>query len=147
MTEAAHPPSSVQDGALLDESGTGSREAAGSPQIRVARSRAVGWGRWLEPASLAPTYVGAVVVAIGFALIGLAWSEIAGLTVVSLQMPYLVSAGFTGLGLVMMGLVVINVAAKRQDGAERARQMRTLTETFQSLRQEIASLDLPRNER
>lgn len=97
--------------------------------------------RLLEPSSLVPTFVGVIAVAVGFVLIGVAWAEIAGLTVVSLQMPYLVSAGFTGLGLVMVGLIVVNVAAKRQDAAERARQMQTLTEVFQSLQQEIARLN------
>lgn len=98
------------------------------------------WTRWLEPASLVPTYVGIVVIAVGFALIGVAWAEIAALTDVALQMPYLVSAGFTGLGLVMLGLIMVNVAAKRQDAAERSRQMQTLTETFQALQQEISRL-------
>ena len=97
--------------------------------------------RWLEPASLIPTYVGVVVIAVGFALIGVAWAEIAALTDVALQMPYLVSAGFTGLGLVMLGLVIVNISAKRQDGAERARQMQTLTEAMHALRDEIAGLD------
>ena len=100
--------------------------------------------RWLAPSSLVPTYVGAVVIAAGFSLIGIAWAEVAGLTNVGLQMPYLVSAGFTGLALVMVGLIVINVAAKRQDGAERSRQMRALSESLQALQAEIAELDLPR---
>jgi hypothetical protein len=55
-----------------------------------------------------------------------------------LQKPYLVSAGFTGLGLIMLGLIIVNVAAKRQDGAERARQMQTLTEALLALHEEIA---------
>lgn len=104
------------------------------------RSATRPWARWLEPASLVPTYVGVVVIAVGFALIGIAWAEIAALTDVALQMPYLVSAGFTGLGLVMVGLIIVNVAAKRQDAAERTRQLQTLTETFQSLQAEIARL-------
>jgi hypothetical protein len=98
------------------------------------------WARWLEPASLVPTYVGIVVIAVGFALIGIAWARIAALTDVALQMPYLVSAGFTGLALVMVGLIIVNVAAKRQDSAERTRQLQTLAETFQSLQAEIARL-------
>jgi hypothetical protein len=108
---------------------------------RRARASRKNWTRWLEPSSLVPTFVGVLVVAAGFVLIGVAWAQIAGLTVVSLQMPYLVSAGFTGLALVMVGLVVVNVSAKRQDAAERARQMLTLTETFQSLQKEIARLN------
>ena len=105
---------------------------------RTPRSVSV---RWLEPASLIPTYVGVLVIAVGFALIGVAWAEIAAQTDVALQMPYLVSAGFTGLGLVMLGIIVVSIAAKRQDGAERARQMQTLTEAMHALREEIAHLD------
>lgn len=108
---------------------------------RRSRASLRSWTRWIEPSSLVPTFVGVLVVAAGFVLIGIAWAEIAGLTVVSLQMPYLVSAGFTGLALVMVGLIIVNVSAKRQDGAERARQMQTLTETFQALQQEIARLN------
>jgi hypothetical protein len=107
-------------------------------EIRTGRSVSV---RWLEPASLVPTYVGIVVIAVGFALIGVAWAQIAAQTDVALQMPYLVSAGFTGLGLVMLGIIVVSIAAKRQDGAERARQMQTLTEAMEALREEIAHLD------
>jgi hypothetical protein len=141
MTQIAYPkPFSDELGLHLEDS---TREAA----IRTAaRAGARPWSRWLEPSSLVPTYVGVLVIAVGFALIGIAWAEIAALTNVGLQMPYLVSAGITGLALVMVGLIVVNVAARRQDGAERARQMQTLTETFQALQQEIAGLDLPRGE-
>lgn len=97
--------------------------------------------RLWAPASLAPTYFGVVAVAVGFALIGVAWAEIAGLTNVALQMPYLVSAGFTGLGLVMAGLIVVNVAAKRQDGAERSRQTAALTDAVTQLRATIERLE------
>lgn len=130
--------------ALADEA----VEAVEDPTVETAlparRRRRLAIGglvRWLEPSSLVPTFVGVVVVAVGFVLIGIAWAQIAGLTVVSLQMPYLVSAGFTGLALVMVGLIIVNVSAKRQDGAERARQMQTLTETFEALRAEIARIN------
>ena len=103
--------------------------------VRLPARRSVSV-RWLEPASLVPTYVGIVVIAVGFALIGVAWAQIAAQTDVALQMPYLVSAGFTGLGLVMLGIIVVSIAAKRQDGAERARQMQTLTEAMVALREE-----------
>jgi len=118
---------------------TGEVVAVRSPARAAPRM----WSRWLEPASLIPTYVGVIVIAVGFALIGVAWAEIAALTDVALQMPYLVSAGFTGLALVMVGLIIVNVAAKRQDAAERARQMQTLAETFQALQNEIARFDQP----
>jgi hypothetical protein len=142
MTQIAYPkPFSDELGLHLEDTTT---EAA--LRTAAARAGARPWSRWLEPSSLVPTYVGVLVIATGFALIGIAWAEIAALTNVGLQMPYLVSAGITGLALVMVGLIVVNVAARRQDGAERARQMQTLTETFQALQQEIAGLDLPRGE-
>ncbi|HET6793493.1 MAG TPA: hypothetical protein VFH45_03570, partial [Acidimicrobiales bacterium] len=56
---------------------------------------------------------------------------------VFLQMPYLLSAGLPGLGLVMVGLVVINVSARRQDGARRARQMAALGEVLADLRRTL----------
>lgn len=104
---------------------------------RAARSR---W-RFLrlitDPASLIPTFVGVVVAAVGFALIGYAWAKVAGLVDVWKQMPYVVSAGLPGLGLVMTGLVIVNVSARRQDGAARARQMATLTEAMRDLQQSL----------
>ena len=90
-----------------------------------------------DPASLIPTYVGVAVGLIGFALIGYAWAKIAGLVDVWRQMPYLVSAGLPGLGLVMTGLVIINVSARRQDSAARARQMATLTEAMRDLQRSL----------
>jgi hypothetical protein len=52
-------------------------------------------------------------------------------------MPYVVSAGLPGLGLVMTGLIVVNVSSRRQDGAERARQMDTLTEALRDLQKSL----------
>jgi hypothetical protein len=91
----------------------------------------------LDPASVVPTYVGVTVTLIGFALIGYAWVKVAALVDVWRQMPYVVSAGLPGLGLVMTGLVIVNVSARRQDGAARARQMATLAEALHDLQQSI----------
>ena len=90
-----------------------------------------------DPASLVPTYIGVVVALVGFALIGYGWAKVAGLVDVWKQMPYLVSAALPGLGLVMTGLVIVNVSARRQDGAERARQMATLTEAMRDLQRSL----------
>jgi hypothetical protein len=87
----------------------------------------------VDPASLVPTYIGVAITLVGFALIGYAWVKVAALVDVWKQMPYVVSAGLPGLGLVMTGLVVINVGARRQDGAARARQMATLAEALRDL--------------
>lgn len=107
-------------------------------QLAVRRSRLQMFLRLLgDPASLIPTYIGVVVALIGFGLIAYAWSQVAGLVDVWRQMPYVVSAGLPGLGLVMTGLVLINVSARRQDSAARERQMATLTEAMHELQRTL----------
>lgn len=95
------------------------------------------WRLLTDPASLLPTYIGIAIAVIGFALIGIGWARVAGTVDVWKQMPYVLSAGLPGLGLVMVGLVVINVSARRQDGAARARQMAALTEAMQDLKRSL----------
>ena len=107
-----------------------STSTLGRPQSR--------WRFVTDPTSLVPTFAGIAIAIVGFVLMIIGWSQVAGETEVWKQMPYLLSAGLPGLGLVMLGLVIINVSARRQDGAERARQMSALTE---SLRQLQRSLD------
>ena len=106
----------------------------GSLDIAAGRSRL---RALTDPASLLPTYAGVLIALIGFALIALAWAKVAGLVDVWKQMPYVLSAGLPGLGLIMTGLVVINISARRQDGAARARQMETLTEALRDLQQSL----------
>ena len=88
----------------------------------------------LRPLSPVPTYVGIAVAALGFVLILVAWSKVAGLTVnVALQMPYLVSGGLTGLALVMVGVTTVNVAAKRRDAVLREQQTALLADALREL--------------
>lgn len=100
----------------------------------ASRSR---WRLLTDPASYIPTYIGIAIAVIGFALIGIGWARVAGTVDVWKQMPYVLSAGLPGLGLVMVGLVVINVSARRQDGAARARQMAALTEALHDLQRSL----------
>ncbi|HEX3900585.1 MAG TPA: hypothetical protein VHW74_15610 [Mycobacteriales bacterium] len=87
-----------------------------------------------DPASTLPVYLGVVVAAVGFVLLVIGWSDVAGTVDVGRQMPYLMSTGLPGIALVMVGLVVVNISIRRQDSAERARQMSALTETLDKLR-------------
>ena len=97
-------------------------------------------GPSLPPLSPAPTYAGIAIAVIGFALIAFAWSKVAGIADnVALQMPYLVSGGLTGLGLVMVGVTIVNVAAKRRDGLLRQQQTELLADALHELR---TALDL-----
>jgi len=74
---------------------------------------------------------------IGFVLMAVGWARVAGLVDVWRQMPYLLSAGLPGLGLVMTGLVIINVSARRQDAAARARQTAMLAEALRDLQRSL----------
>lgn len=87
----------------------------------------------LRPLSPVPTYVGIAVTAIGFVLIAIAWGTVAGETNVALQMPYLVSGGITGLALVMVGLTVVSVAARRRDAVLREQQTQLLADALREL--------------
>jgi hypothetical protein len=100
-------------------------------------TRPSAWSSFLAPESRVPTYAGIVLALAGFALILVGWSQAAGLANSWQQVPYILSAGLPGIGLVMVGLVVLNVAARRQDGARRSREMAALTDALADLRQSI----------
>lgn len=70
---------------------------------------------------------------VGFVLIAIAWRQVAAETNVALQLPYLVSGGLTGLALVMVGVTVINVAAKRRDAVLREQQTALLADAVAEL--------------
>jgi hypothetical protein len=91
----------------------------------------------LDPSSPTLTWVGLAIAALGFALIAFTWGKVAALLDVSLQMPYVVSGGLTGLALVMVGMTAVNVAARRQDAAERAREVESLQSVLRELRETL----------
>lgn len=92
----------------------------------------------LRPLSPVPTYLGIAVVALGFALLMIAWGQTAGETNVALQLPYLLSGGLSGLGLIMVGVTIVSVAAKRRDAQLRLQQTDLLAA---ALRELSAALD------
>ena len=96
-----------------------------APRSRWTALRA-SYGAWI--------WAGVVLCAIGFVLIVYTWGRVAALLNVALQLPYIVSGGFTGLALIVVGLTVINVATKRQDAAERSRQLSELRELLAEMR-------------
>ena len=89
---------------------------------------------WLKGTSPAPTFIGVGVAIAGFVLIMVAWGQVAGETQVYLQVPYIVSAGLTGLALVMVGLTIVNVAAKQRDAVDRDRQIDQLVSILTELK-------------
>ena len=87
------------------------------------------------------TWVGIGLSSIGLVLLVVAWGRTAGLTSVALQIPYLVSAGFTGVALVLVGLTVVNIDAKRSDSAERSRQLAELRGLLAELRSVVETVE------
>ena len=73
----------------------------------------------LERSSAAPTWFGVATAGIGFALLAFGWGRIGGLGAVALQIPYLISAGCGGLGLIVAGAAIVGVQAKRREAAAR----------------------------
>jgi hypothetical protein len=104
------------------------QQPAAGPERRITSIPA------LRPLSPVPTYVGIAVATLGFVLIAVAWGQVAGQTNVALQVPYVVSGGLFGLSLVMVGLTVVSVAAKRRDAALREQQTQLLADALRELR-------------
>ena len=87
----------------------------------------------LRPLSPVPTYVGIAITVLGFVLLMIAWGQTAGETNVALQVPYLISAGLSGIGFVLVGLTVVNISAKRRDALLREQQMGLLADALREL--------------
>jgi hypothetical protein len=85
------------------------------------------------------TYAGLALTLAGGVLLLVAWGKTAGVTNVALQVPYLVSAGCSGLALVAVGLTVVNLAAKAQDATRRRAQASELHALVAELRQALDS--------
>jgi hypothetical protein len=100
--------------------------------------------RWLDPDSPVPVYLGVAAIAVGGALIAYTWLRVARLTTVALQLPYLASSGFTGVGLVVVGALGISLAAKRRDAAERNRQLEELSAVLGAICAAVEARPRPR---
>ncbi len=98
------------------------------------RSRLRRFGSWLvSPDSRAVVYLGLFVVVAGFGVIAFTWSKIAATLSVALQLPYMASGGFVGLGLVVVGIGIISIGVKRRDNFARIRQIEKLSATMGSI--------------
>ena len=89
--------------------------------------------RLFAPDSPFLVLAGIAVVVAGLGLIGYTWGRVAGLLQVPLQLPYVLSGGLTGLGLVLVGITVVNVTVRRQDGIRRDERVDELASILASL--------------
>lgn len=79
-----------------------------------------------RPPSPLLLYLGLATAGLGFVVITWTWGRVAGLDEVALQLPYVVSGGLTGLGLIIVGATAVNVHAKRREASERERHAQQL---------------------
>jgi hypothetical protein len=86
-------------------------------------------------------WVGLAITALGFGLLAFTWGKVAALIDVDQQIPYLVSGGMVGLGLILVGLLVINLSVKRREALDRQRQLEELREALVGLRASIEGED------
>lgn len=115
-----------------------------------ARNRlALRRGRGLKPGSrlrgvanaTTGTWIGVVLVAAGFGVIFFTWGEVAGVLNVAQQLPYIVSGGIAGLALVIVGVMIVDVAVRAQDGYERRQQLAQMNRTLAELRELFAGYE------
>lgn len=88
----------------------------------------------LRAASNLVVWIGVLLMTVGVVLLFVAWAETAKRTNVAFQVPYVISAGFTGLGFVVLGLTTLNLAAKRDQARARDRQAEELRQLLVELR-------------
>lgn len=81
-------------------------------------------------ATNSPVSAGVLLVVAGFIALFLAWNGAAGKDYVEGQLPYLISGGLVGMGLIGAGLTVVNVQARRKDQAELLAKLEELTEAM-----------------
>jgi hypothetical protein len=80
----------------------------------------------MRGASRLPTYVGRILIVVGFIMIVIAWDGAASLDFIQGQFPYLLSGAMPGLALIIVGAGLEYVQTVRQTTAERAKQMAEL---------------------
>lgn len=84
------------------------------------------------------TWIGVGLIAAGAIVVAVGWAKSAGITEVGRQIPILISAGFTGLGLLVVGVTIVNLSAKAQESQRRQEQADELASILAALRHRLA---------
>jgi hypothetical protein len=109
---------------VVTVSGVQAEQPATSTWVRVPAfvdrwRAAVSSSPLLDRTSAAPTRAGLAVVGLGFEVLAYGWGRVGGLGALALQLPYAISAGCGGLGLIVAGAVLVGLQAKRREAAAR----------------------------
>ena len=75
---------------------------------------------------------------IGFALIGFTWWKVSDLTNIAQQLPYFVSGGLTGIGLVVLSAATLVVVTRSGDDRRREEQAQALVDALRALAEKEA---------
>ena len=75
----------------------------------------------------------AAAIVLGFALIAFTWWKVSEFTNSAQQIPYLVSGGLTGLGLVVVGAALLVVVTRGGDDKVREQQAAALVRALENL--------------
>jgi len=70
---------------------------------------------------------------VGFALIGFTWWKVSDLTNIAQQLPYFVSGGLTGVGLVVLAAATLVVVTRGGDDRRREEQAQALVDALRAL--------------
>lgn len=89
----------------------------------------------------AGVWLGILITGLGAGLVIFAWGETAAQTAVALQLPYVVSAGFTGVAIVVVGLTIVQMATKSEASRERLRQISELRAHVAAIRRIVEGDD------
>jgi hypothetical protein len=84
------------------------------------------------------TWIGVALIAAGAIVVAVGWARSAGITEVGRQIPILISAGFTGLGLLVVGVTIVNLSAKAQESQRRRDQADELASVLAAIRVRLA---------
>jgi membrane protein implicated in regulation of membrane protease activity len=90
---------------------------------RTRRNRIAGW---LAPTSPALVYAGVTLIVAALAVLAYTWSRVAGTAIVALQLPYIASGAFAGIGLIVVGVLLIYLGVRRREAWERERRLESL---------------------
>ena len=99
----------------------------------------------LAPTSSTPIIAGVALCAVGFVLIVYCWSQVALRMHVADQIAYVVSSGFTGLGLICVGAVLVSIQVRRRDAEQQFRRLEQLVFTARGA--QPAAEEPPKHER
>lgn len=117
--------------------------AAAAPAAPANPARSIGRPRipGLSGTPSTAVWAGLAVVAFGFGTILFSWIKVAATLDVGRQMPYVVSGAITGVGLIVVGIALVDMAVRRQDRIERRQQLTLMTTLLTELRSAVEVQD------